>query len=122
MVIAGVIDRVAWVKKNHPHRRIGSTADDAALALRDAGADAAKKSVLVWALSSTTRITAGVGIPQVLGLSVTLFRRTNPKSTSHPLLMVVSVSQPRYGLARVVSPVWWVPDLAGSEEAPGDRY
>ena len=57
----GVIDRVAWVKKNYPNIQVigGNIATaDAALALRDAGADAVKVGIGPGSIC-TTRIIAG---------------------------------------------------------------
>ena len=63
----GVIDRVAWVKKHYPHIQVigGNIATaDAARALVDAGADAVKVGIGPGSIC-TTRIVAGVGVPQI---------------------------------------------------------
>ncbi|WP_372794657.1 IMP dehydrogenase [Pontiella sp.] len=63
----GVIDMVAWVKKKFPHIDVigGNIATaEAALALRDAGADAVKVGIGPGSIC-TTRVVAGVGIPQI---------------------------------------------------------
>ena len=63
----GVIDRVAWVKKNFPQVQVvggNIVTGDAALALMDAGADAVKVGVGPGSIC-TTRIVAGVGVPQI---------------------------------------------------------
>ncbi|WP_341679034.1 IMP dehydrogenase [Niveibacterium sp. SC-1] len=62
-----VIDRVNWVKKNFPHVQIigGNIATgDAARALVDAGADSVKVGIGPGSIC-TTRIVAGVGVPQI---------------------------------------------------------
>ena len=67
----GVIDRVAWVKKHYPHIQVigGNIATgDAALALRDAGADAVKVGIGPGSIC-TTRIVAGIGVPQISAIS-----------------------------------------------------
>lgn len=67
----GVIDRVAWVKKNFPQVQVigGNIATgDAALALFDAGADAVKVGIGPGSIC-TTRIIAGVGVPQISAIS-----------------------------------------------------
>ena len=67
----GVIDRVAWVKKNYPNIQVigGNIATaDAALALRDAGADAVKVGIGPGSIC-TTRIIAGIGVPQISAIS-----------------------------------------------------
>jgi IMP dehydrogenase len=68
----GVLDRVAWVKKNFPQvQAIGGNivTGDAALALMDHGADAVKVGVGPGSIC-TTRIVAGVGIPQITAIGM----------------------------------------------------
>ncbi len=68
----GVLDRVAWVKKNFPNVQViggNIVTGDAALALRDAGADAVKVGVGPGSIC-TTRIVAGVGVPQITAVSM----------------------------------------------------
>ncbi len=63
----GVIDRVRWVKKNFPQVQVigGNIATaEAALALADAGADGVKVGIGPGSIC-TTRIVAGVGVPQI---------------------------------------------------------
>jgi len=63
----GVIDRVSWVKKNFPHVQVigGNIATAAAAkALVDAGADGVKVGIGPGSIC-TTRIVAGVGVPQI---------------------------------------------------------
>lgn len=63
----GVLDRVAWVKKNFPDVQVigGNIATaGAALALVEAGADAVKVGIGPGSIC-TTRIVAGVGVPQI---------------------------------------------------------
>ena len=67
----GVLDRVAWVKKNFPDLQVigGNIATaDAAKALLDAGADAVKVGIGPGSIC-TTRIVAGVGVPQISAIS-----------------------------------------------------
>lgn len=68
----GVLDRVAWAKKNYPNLQViggNIVTGDAALALMDAGADAVKVGVGPGSIC-TTRIVAGVGVPQVSAISM----------------------------------------------------
>jgi IMP dehydrogenase len=68
----GVIDRVAWAKKRFPQLQVvggNIVTGDAALALMDAGADAVKVGVGPGSIC-TTRIVAGVGVPQVTAVSM----------------------------------------------------
>lgn len=63
----GVLDRVNWVKRNFPQVDVigGNIATgDAARALVDAGADAVKVGIGPGSIC-TTRIVAGVGVPQI---------------------------------------------------------
>ncbi len=63
----GVLDRVSWVKKNFPQVEVigGNIATAAAaLALVEAGADGVKVGIGPGSIC-TTRIVAGVGVPQI---------------------------------------------------------
>ncbi len=63
----GVIDRVRWVKQNFPEVQVigGNIATgEAALALVEAGADGVKVGIGPGSIC-TTRIVAGVGVPQI---------------------------------------------------------
>jgi IMP dehydrogenase len=67
----GVLDRVAWVKRTFPDVQVigGNIATaDAAHALADAGADAVKVGIGPGSIC-TTRIVAGVGVPQITAVS-----------------------------------------------------
>lgn len=67
----GVLDRVSWVKKNFPQVQVigGNIATaSAARALVDAGADAVKVGIGPGSIC-TTRIVAGVGVPQITAIS-----------------------------------------------------
>ncbi len=67
----GVLDRVAWVKKHYPSVQVigGNIATaPAAKALVEAGADAVKVGIGPGSIC-TTRIVAGVGMPQVTAVA-----------------------------------------------------
>jgi IMP dehydrogenase len=67
----GVLDRVEWVKKNYPQIQVigGNIATaDAAKALVDCGADGVKVGIGPGSIC-TTRIVAGVGVPQITAIS-----------------------------------------------------
>ncbi len=67
----GVLDRVQWVKKNFPQVEVigGNIATaEAAKALADHGADAVKVGIGPGSIC-TTRIVAGVGVPQITAIS-----------------------------------------------------
>jgi len=66
----GVLDRVKWVKKNFPQVDVvgGNIATaDAARALADHGADGVKVGIGPGSIC-TTRIVAGVGVPQITAI------------------------------------------------------
>ena len=66
-----VLNRVRWVKQNFPHVQVigGNIATaEAARALVDAGADAVKVGIGPGSIC-TTRIVAGVGVPQVTAVA-----------------------------------------------------
>ena len=66
----GVLDRVRWVKNNFPHIEVigGNIATaDAARALVDHGADGVKVGIGPGSIC-TTRIVAGVGVPQITAI------------------------------------------------------
>lgn len=66
----GVLDTLAWIKKNYPELPViaGNIATgEAALALQKAGADAVKVGMGPGSIC-TTRIVAGVGVPQITAI------------------------------------------------------
>ena len=67
----GVLERVRWVKENFPQVQVigGNIATgEAALALVEAGADAVKVGIGPGSIC-TTRIVAGVGVPQISAIA-----------------------------------------------------
>lgn len=68
----GVLDRVKWVKAHFPKVQViggNIVTGDAALALMDHGADAVKVGVGPGSIC-TTRIVAGVGVPQITAVDM----------------------------------------------------
>ncbi|HXH01333.1 MAG TPA: IMP dehydrogenase, partial [Xanthomonadaceae bacterium] len=68
----GVLDRVAWAKQRFPKLQViggNIVSGDAALALMDAGADAVKVGVGPGSIC-TTRMVAGVGVPQITAVAM----------------------------------------------------
>ena len=66
-----VLDQVRWIKQNYPDIQVigGNIATaEAALALKDAGADAVKVGIGPGSIC-TTRIVAGVGVPQITAIA-----------------------------------------------------
>ncbi|NWN91442.1 IMP dehydrogenase [Marinobacter adhaerens] len=67
----GVVERIRWIKQHYPDLQVigGNIATaDAAIALADAGADAVKVGIGPGSIC-TTRIVAGVGVPQISAVS-----------------------------------------------------
>ncbi len=63
----GVLDRVSWIKRHYPDTQViggNVVTGDAALALAEAGADAVKVGIGPGSIC-TTRVVAGVGVPQI---------------------------------------------------------
>jgi IMP dehydrogenase len=119
---AGVIERVRWVKKNYPQVQVigGNIATGAAaLALVEAGADAVKVGIGPGSIC-TTRIVAGVGVPQIAAID---FVATALKGTGVPLIADGGI---RYSgdiakaIAAGASTVMMGGMFAGTEEAPGE--
>jgi IMP dehydrogenase len=68
----GVLDRVRWAKRTFPQLQVvggNIVTGEAALALEDAGADAVKVGVGPGSIC-TTRVVAGVGVPQVTAIDM----------------------------------------------------
>jgi IMP dehydrogenase len=117
----GVIDKVSWIKKNFPNVQVigGNIATgDAALALRDAGADAVKVGIGPGSIC-TTRIIAGVGMPQISAIDSV----ANALQDSIPLIADGGI---RYSgdmakaIAAGASCIMVGSLMAGTEEAPGE--
>ncbi len=117
----GVIDKVAWVKKNFPHIQVigGNIATgDAAIALRDAGADAVKVGIGPGSIC-TTRIIAGIGVPQISAIDSV----ASALKDSIPLIADGGI---RYSgdmakaIAAGASSIMVGSLMAGTEEAPGE--
>ena len=118
----GVIDRVAWVKKNFPEVQVigGNIATgEAAKALADAGADGVKVGIGPGSIC-TTRIVAGVGVPQISAIANVAAAL---EGTGVPLIADGGV---RFSgdLAKAIvagaSVVMAGSLLAGTDEAPGE--
>jgi IMP dehydrogenase len=118
----GVLDRVRWVKKNFPGVEVvgGNVATaEAARALVDAGADGVKVGIGPGSIC-TTRIVAGVGVPQITAVSNVAQALAG---TGVPLIADGGI---RYSgdvskaLAAGAYTVMMGGMFAGTEEAPGE--
>jgi IMP dehydrogenase len=120
----GVLDRVKWVKKNYPQIQVigGNIATgEAAKALADHGADGVKVGIGPGSIC-TTRIVAGVGVPQITAV-VNVAKAL--KGSGIPLIADGGV---RYSgdvakaLAAGANSVMMGGMFAGTEEAPGEVF
>ena len=118
----GVLDRVKWVKTNFPHIQVigGNIATAAAaLALVEHGADAVKVGIGPGSIC-TTRIVAGVGVPQITAIQNVA---NALRSLGVPLIADGGV---RYSgdiakaIAAGANTVMLGGLFAGTEEAPGE--
>ncbi len=118
----GVLDRVSWVKQNYPSVQVigGNIAtSEAARSLTDAGADAVKVGIGPGSIC-TTRIVAGVGVPQITAIANVA---KGLEGTDVPLIADGGI---RYSgdvskaIAAGAHSVMIGSLLAGTEEAPGE--
>jgi len=118
----GVLDRVKWVKKNFPQVQVIGGNIATAAAARDlvkAGADAVKVGIGPGSIC-TTRIVAGVGVPQITAVSNIA---EELKDSGVPLIADGGI---RYSgdvakaLAAGAHSIMVGGLLAGTEEAPGE--
>lgn len=118
----GVIESVAWAKKQFPQLEIigGNIATaDAGKALVDAGADAVKVGIGPGSIC-TTRIVAGVGVPQltaVANVSAALEGTGVPVIADGGIRFSGDIAK---AIAAGASTVMMGSLLAGTEEAPGE--
>ncbi|MEI7465936.1 MAG: IMP dehydrogenase [Burkholderiales bacterium] len=119
---AGVIERVRWVKQNYPGVDVigGNIATGAAaLALVEAGADGVKVGIGPGSIC-TTRIVAGVGVPQITAID------NVAKALAGSGVPLIADGGIRYSgdiakaLAAGAHTVMMGGMFAGTEEAPGE--
>lgn len=118
----GVVEMVRWVKAHYPHMQVmaGNIATaDAATALVKAGADAVKVGMGPGSIC-TTRIVAGVGVPQITAIS------NVAQAVKRKGIPVIADGGIRFSgdLCKAIvagaSAVMIGGLLAGTEEAPGE--
>lgn len=118
----GVINRVAWVKKNYPDVQVvgGNIATaEAALALVEAGVDGVKVGIGPGSIC-TTRIVAGVGVPQISAVA-NVAEALEPHGV--PLIADGGIrfsGDVAKAIAAGASVIMVGSMLAGTEEAPGE--
>jgi IMP dehydrogenase len=117
----GVLDRVSWVKKHFPQVQVvggNICTGEAALALLDSGADAVKVGIGPGSIC-TTRMVAGVGVPQITAIDLV----AEALQDRIPLIADGGI---RYSgdigkaLAAGASTIMIGGLLAGTEESPGE--
>ena len=118
----GVIERVKWIKDTYPHVDViaGNIATaEAAIALAKAGADAVKVGIGPGSIC-TTRIVAGIGVPQLSAISNVANALQN---TGIPVIADGGIrfsGDIAKALAAGASSVMLGSMLAGTDEAPGE--
>ncbi|OOG26169.1 IMP dehydrogenase [Thioalkalivibrio denitrificans] len=118
----GVLDRVAWVKKHYPDLQVvgGNIATaEAAEALVRAGADGVKVGIGPGSIC-TTRIVAGVGVPQITAVANV---REALRNTDVPLIADGGIrfsGDLSKAMAAGAHCVMLGGLFAGTEEAPGE--
>ncbi len=118
----GVLDRVGWVKKNFPQVEVigGNIATaSAALALVDQGVDGVKVGIGPGSIC-TTRIVAGVGVPQITAIdnvSTALAGTGVPMIADGGIRYSGDISK---AIAAGANVVMLGGLFAGTEEAPGE--
>ena len=118
----GVVDMVKWVKKNHPDLEVVAgniVTAEAAVALRDAGADAVKVGIGPGSIC-TTRVVTGVGVPQITAV----YACVKALESSIPVIADGGI---RYSgdVAKAIAAgaecVMMGAVLAGTDESPGEK-
>ena len=118
----GVIDRVRWIKQNYAQVQVigGNIATaEAARALADAGADGVKVGIGPGSIC-TTRIVAGVGVPQITAISEVA---TALDGSGIPLIADGGIRYSGDVAKALVAGAYCVmmgSMFAGTEEAPGE--
>ena len=118
----GVLSRVRWIRQQYPDVQIiggNITTGDGALALVEAGADGVKVGVGPGSIC-TTRIVAGVGVPQISAVSNVAAAL---KNTDVPLIADGGIRYSGDVAKALVAGAYTVMIgglFAGTEEAPGE--
>jgi IMP dehydrogenase len=118
----GVLNRIRWVKKNFPHVQViggNVTTGEGALALVEAGADGIKVGQGPGSIC-TTRMVAGVGVPQVTAVANVAAAL---KDCGVPLIADGGIRFSGDFAKAIAAGAWTVMIgglFAGTEEAPGE--
>ena len=118
----GVLEMTRWIKQHHPRIDViagNIVTAEAALALRDAGADAVKVGIGPGSIC-TTRVVTGVGVPQISAI----YNVVHALEESIPVIADGGI---RYSgdvtkaLVAGANTVMMGSRLAGTEESPGEK-
>jgi len=118
----GVLNRIKWIKKNYPKVDVigGNIAtSEAAIAMIDHGADSVKFGIGPGSIC-TTRIVAGVGVPQITAINdvyEALKKKNIPFIADGGIRFSGDVAK---AIAAGASSVMLGSMFAGTEEAPGE--
>ena len=118
----GVLNRIKWIKKNYPKVEVigGNIAtSEAAIAMVDHGADSVKVGIGPGSIC-TTRIVAGVGVPQITAINdvyEALKKKNIPFIADGGIRFSGDVAK---AIAAGASSVMLGSMFAGTEEAPGE--
>ncbi len=118
----GVLNRIKWIKKNYPKIDVigGNIAtSEAAIAMVDHGADSVKVGIGPGSIC-TTRIVAGVGVPQITAINdvyAALKKKKIPFIADGGIRFSGDVAK---AIAAGASSVMLGSMFAGTEEAPGE--
>jgi len=118
----GVLNRIKWIKKNYPKVDVigGNIAtSEAAIAMVDHGADSVKVGIGPGSIC-TTRIVAGVGVPQITAINdvyKALKKKNIPFIADGGIRFSGDVAK---AIAAGASSVMLGSMFAGTEEAPGE--
>ena len=118
----GVLNRIKWIKKNYPKIDVigGNIAtSEAAIAMVDHGADSVKVGIGPGSIC-TTRIVAGVGVPQITAINdvyEALKKKNIPFIADGGIRFSGDVAK---AIAAGASSVMLGSMFAGTEEAPGE--
>ncbi len=118
----GVIEMTRWIKKNYEHIDViagNIVTAEAAIALRDAGADGVKVGIGPGSIC-TTRVVTGVGVPQISAIYnvVTALEESIPVIADGGIRYSGDVTK---ALVAGASSVMMGSCLAGTEESPGEK-
>ncbi|MCS6772334.1 MAG: IMP dehydrogenase [Kiritimatiellae bacterium] len=118
----GVLEMTRWIKQHYPHIDViagNIVTGDAAIALRDAGADAVKVGIGPGSIC-TTRVVTGVGVPQITAI----YQVAEALEETIPIIADGGIRYSGDVTKAIVAgahSVMMGSRLAGTEESPGEK-